>query len=124
MEKITIDRKAIAYYLILLLVLVTWTDSKNLPPMSLRVIFMCVVILPLLIKKSMLLPEVFFTFVVISASSYAVSYMPVDGLYVLITILFSITVLGRRNGIHLKIPMCFKMLCLLSIFMDIFFQVI
>lgn len=122
MEKFTIDRKTIAYYLILLLVLVTWTDSKNLPPMPLRVIFMCAVILPLLIRKSMLLPDVFFTFVVISASSFAVSYMPVDGLYVLITMLFSITVLGRRNGIHLKIPMCFKMLCLLSIFMDIFFS--
>lgn len=111
-----------AYYLFLLLILVTWTNSESLPPMPLRITFMCAVILPLWIKKSFLLPEIFFTYVVISASSFAVSYMPVDGFYVLITIILSIIILGKRKGIHLKIPITFKMLCLLAIFMDSFFS--
>ena len=69
-----------------------------------------------------LLPEVFFTFVVISASSFAVSYMPVDGLYVFITMLVSVVVLGKSKVEKLKVPLSFKMLCLLSLFIDLFFS--
>ena len=122
MKNINTKKVGVFYYLLLLIVLTTWTDTENLPPISLRLIFMVAVLMPLWINKSHLLPEVFFTFVVISASSFAVSYMPVDGLYVFITMLVSVVVLGKSKVEKLKVPLSFKMLCLLSLFIDLFFS--
>ena len=110
MKNINTKKVGVFYYLLLLIVLTTWTDTENLPPISLRLIFMVAVLMPLWINKSHLLPEVFFTFVVISASSFAVSYMPVDGLYVFITMLVSVVVLGKSKVEKLKVPLSFKML--------------
>lgn len=122
MRKNNIKKVGVIYYLFLLIALTTWTDTENLPPILLRLIFMLAVLMPLWINKSHLLPEIFFTFVVISASSFAVSYMPVDGLYVFITILVSVSVLGKSKGKKLNFPLCFKILCLLSLFVDLFFS--
>lgn len=122
MEKNNIKKVEVIYYLLLLIALTTWTDTENLPPILLRLIFMLAVLMPLWINKSHLLPEVFFTFVVISASSFAVSYMPVDGLYVFVTMLVSVIVLRKSKGKKLKFPLCFKILCLLSLFIDFFFS--
>ena len=122
MKNINAKKVGVFYYLLLLIVLTTWTDTENLPPISLRLIFMVAVLMPLWINKSHLLPEVFFTFVVISASSFAVSYMPVDGLYVFITMLVSVVVLGNSKVEKLEVPLSFKMLCLLSLFIDLFFS--
>lgn len=108
--------------MLLLLVLVSWTNSDSLPPMPLRLAYMCSVMLPLWIRKDNLLPEIFFTFVVISASSYAVSYMPVDGFYVLITIIFSVIILGKKKSRQIKVPISFKLLCILSMLVDILFS--
>ena len=122
MKNINAKKVGVFYYLLLLIVLTTWADTENLPPISLRLIFMVAVLMPLWINKSHLLPEVFFTFVVISASSFAVSYMPVDGLYVFITMLVSVVVLGNSKVEKLEVPLSFKMLCLLSLFIDLFFS--
>ena len=122
MRKNNIKKVEVLYYLLLLIALTTWTDTENLPPILLRLIFMLAVLMPLWINKSHLLPEVFFTFVVISASSFAVSYMPVDGLYVFVTMLVSVIVLRKSKGKKLKFPLCFKILCLLSLFIDFFFS--
>lgn len=112
----------VTYYLVLLVALVSWTNSESLPPMPLRLIFMGAVMLPVWMKKSDFLPEIFFTFVVISASSYAVSYMPVDGLYVLITLVFSVFVFGKKKSKCIDVPISFKLLCILSLFVDILFS--
>lgn len=122
MKNINIKKEGVIYYLLLLIVLTTWTNTENLPPMSLRLAFMGAVLIPLWINKIYLLPEIFFTFVVISASSFAVSYMPVDGLYVFIVVLVSVAVIGRLKGKKLKVPLSFKILCLLSLLMDTFFS--
>ena len=70
MRKNNIKKVGVIYYLFLLIALTTWTDTENLPPILLRLIFMLAVLMPLWINKSHLLPEIFFTFVVISASSF------------------------------------------------------
>lgn len=113
-----VKSKEIIYYILLLICLTTWTNSDALPPMPLRLAFMLAVLFPLWVNKSRLLPEIFFTFVVLSAASYAVSYMPVDGLYVLITILLSVIILGKNKGQNIKVPQSFMILCLLSLLID------
>ena len=122
MELFLSNKKGLIYYLLLLIVLVSWTNSESLPSMPLRLAFMCAVVLPLWVRKSKSFPVLFFPFVIISASSYAVSYMPVDGLYIFVTVLLSLVILGRNGGKHLKIPNSFKLLCFLSMFMDTFFS--
>lgn len=117
-----VKRKEIIYYILLLICLTTWTNSDALPPLPLRLAFMLAVLFPLWVNKSRLLPEVFFTFVVLSAASYAVSYMPVDGLYVLITILLSVIFLGKNKDRNIKVPHSFIILCLLSLFIDTIFS--
>lgn len=119
---IRLKKEGILYYLFLLIVLTTWTDSENLPPFPFRIAFLLAVLIPLWLKRSALLPEVLFSFIVISASSFAVSYMPVDGGYILVVVLLSVFIIGRVKGKRLKIPLSFKVLCVLSLIMDIFFS--
>ena len=87
---------SLIYYIILLVVLVSWTKVESLPPLPLRMVYMLAVIFPLWIKKSLLFPQVFFTFVIISASLPAVSYMPVDSLYILIVSIISYLLINPK----------------------------
>ena len=63
------------YYLLLLVLLMTW-NSQNLPPMNLRLFYLCLVALPITLKDISLFPAVFTTFVLISANRSVPSYMP------------------------------------------------
>lgn len=48
---------SLIYYIILLVVLVSWTNVESLPPLPLRMVYMLAVIFPLWIKKSLLFPR-------------------------------------------------------------------
>lgn len=106
------------YYLLLMIRLVSWTDVDSLPPFSLRLLFLMAVVLPLWFKRSRLFVQIFLTFIVTSASSYAVSYMPVDGLYILLTIIMSIFIMSLKRTEALYIPSGLIILCLLSAIID------
>ena len=100
-----LGRNTIIYYVFLLLILVTWTNVNSLPPLPQRLAYLIAVMVPLWKSKSFLAPLVLLTFVVISGSSYAVSYMPVDGLYISIVLALLYlnnssfaSDLGRRPG--------------------------
>lgn len=111
----------VAYYLLLLVILGSWSNPEVLPALSFRLIFLIALILPLLIKKSNYAPYIILTYTVISASNYAVSYMPVDGFYLLVTFVVCILTIGRVNEISsLKVPNAFWVLCGLSVFVDLF----
>ena len=79
----------IVYYVILLLVLVLWTNVNSLPPLIFRLMYLSAVVVPLWINRNKFTPEILFAFVIISGSSFAVSYMPVDGMYISIVLLFT-----------------------------------
>ena len=108
---------SLIYYIILLVVLVSWTNVESLPPLPLRMVYMLAVIFPLWIKKSLLFPQVFFTFVIISASLPAVSYMPVDSLYILIVSIISYLLINPKFS-NIKLPSSFIVLTVLSLVID------
>lgn len=108
---------SLIYYIILLVVLVSWTKVESLPPLPLRMVYMLAVIFPLWIKKSLLFPQVFFTFVIISASLPAVSYMPVDSLYILIVSIISYLLINPKFS-NIRLPSSFIVLTVLSLVID------
>lgn len=117
------NKISIIYYLIMLIILVSWSNPESLPPLGLRLAFLFFLIMPLALQKSRYTALVILTFVVISASSYAVSYMPVDGLYLSVTCLFSALVLGFKNNSYgLSVPFAFNILLVISFFIDFFFS--
>lgn len=111
----------VAYYLLLLVILGSWSNPEVLPALPLRLLYLVALVLPLLIKKSKYVPYIILTYTVISASNYAVSYMPVDGLYLLVTFVVCILTIGRVNRRRtLKVPNAFWVLCGLSVIVDLF----
>ena len=111
----------VAYYLLLLVILCSWSNPEVLPSLLFRLLYLIALILPLLIQKSKYAPYIILTYTVISASNYAVSYMPVDGLYLLVTFVICIFTIGKVNGINsLKVPNAFWVLCGLSVLVDFF----
>lgn len=107
----------------MLAILVSWNNPEVLPSLPFRLAFLSLLLTPLLIQKSKLTPFILLTFVVISASSYAVSYMPVDGLYLSITCIFSFLILGLKNSNYgLSIPSGFIILIFLSFIIDFLFS--
>ena len=109
----------LVYYVILMILLVSWTNVDNLPPFFLRLLFLMAVVLPLWFRRSRLFVQIFLTFIVTSASSYAVSYMPVDGFYILLTIIMSIFIMSLKRVESLSVPSGFIILCLLSTIVDV-----
>ena len=115
------NKLIVAYYLLLLVILGSWSNPEVLPALSFSLIFLIALILPLFMKKSNYARYIILTYTVISASNYAVSYMPVDGLYLLVTFLVCILTIGKGNGIDsLKVPNAFWVLCGLSVLVDLF----
>ena len=118
-----VKKTSILYYIIMLLILISWNNPEALPPLPFRLVFLVLLIGPMLLQKSKLLPFVLLTFVVVSASSYAVSYMPVDGLYLFITCLLSSLILGLKNSnFGLSIPYSFIVLTTLSFVLDFLYS--
>lgn len=111
-----------SYYGFLLLILVSWTNVYALPPLMLRLLFMTAVIIPLCINRSKMFSVVFLTFIVISAVSFAVSYMPVDGLYILITLFICFLFFRTAKIYPLSIPLGLKLLCIEAIIVDLFYS--
>lgn len=120
MNGIVSVRKTFAlYYIVLLLVLVSWANPDSLPPIFLRLVFMGLVIVPLWLNKSAVFPQLFLTFVVISASSFAVSYMPVDGLYVSVVLLLTLIFIRPVHD-KIKIPAAFIVFTFQVLFVEMF----
>ena len=111
------QKKVILYYLALMLIMVSWTDDQNLPPFFMRMAFLVAVILPLWISRSFFFPVILYSFIVVSAYSYAVSYMPVDGLYILMAII-SGKLFYSKNNYSLKPPISFFLLALWAIVVE------
>lgn len=112
------SKNLLLYYAVLLLILVSWTNIDSLPPLILRLVYLSAMVVPLWYTRNSFTPEILLTFVVISGSSFAVSYMPVDGVY--ISIVFVITyILVRPNVSRISLPYAFVVLAMLSLFVDL-----
>lgn len=113
-----LKNRTIYYYFILLLILVTWTNVDSLPPFPLRIAYLFAVVVPIISKRSILAPEILLTFVVISGSSYAVSYMPVDGLYISIVLGF-LYIICRPKVHPISFPIGWWILAFCAIVVDL-----
>lgn len=110
----------IAYYSVLVLVLISWSNPTSLPPTPLRLIFLVSVLAPLFLKARELFFVVFFFFVILSGSNHAVSYMPATGPYLAISAVIGALVFKPLNTIQLSLPKSFLALTLLVIINDLF----
>ena len=70
------------YYVFLALLLLSWNDELNLPPMAYRYAFTALVIAPLYITRSIYFPTILIFFVILSAERHAVSYMMFKPMYI------------------------------------------
>ena len=96
-------RALVVFYLFLLLVLLTWTDSE-LPPMLLRLVYLFLVVTPIVLVKASLFPMVLSTFVLISSNRYAPSYMPFLPQYLLVVSIIALVISGKIPKIKLTSP--------------------
>ena len=93
----------VIYYLFMLLVLFTWT-GQVLPPMSLRLIYLCLIAIPIILYKAALFPLILSTFVLISSNRYATSYMPFLPQYLLVVSLIALILGVKKPRIKLIAP--------------------
>lgn len=73
----------IIYYAVMMAILMTWTDSDNLPPMSYRLVYLFAVLTPIVVSQSIYFPHILTALITVSLLSFAKSYMLSDGLYIL-----------------------------------------
>lgn len=66
----------IIYYAFLLVVMMSWTDFNNFPPMILRLAYMGLVFLPTFIDRNSIMPATLTCFWLLAINGYAYSYMP------------------------------------------------
>lgn len=104
------------YYVFLLLVMVSWNDETNLPPMLYRFGFTFLVVIPLFLSHSRLFPAILTLFVIVSAERHAASYMMFQPMYVAVVAIVN-HVAFKDKSIKWKIPPVFLLLlvfCTLS----------
>jgi len=65
----------LVYYVLLMALLLTWTNPNALPPLLLRIGYLLAASLPVLFKRKEFFPIFFCTLIIISMSRYAPSYM-------------------------------------------------
>lgn len=111
-------RNFILYYLLFLIILVSWNNPNALPPLPLRILYLIGLLYPVVKNRSEYAPIVLLTFIVISTASYAVSYMPVDGLFVTLIIITCLVIGRPRSAIGIKIPGYIYALFVLMLFID------
>lgn len=94
------------YYFLMMLILVSWNNPDSLPPFIYRITYAIALLSPMIMIKKDLLPIVLFTYIAISAASYAVSYMPTDGLNVTFILLICLFLSQQQidEGLHISMP--------------------
>lgn len=113
------QKNLIIYYLLLLVVLCSWSDPANSPNMFLRLAYLAAMILPAYIYQPNLLPQIIICFTGISAYGYAASYLPTDN-YNYTYILLALSILPFKNKKnHIKIPAILVIFALYTLVIDI-----
>lgn len=87
------------YYLVMLLVLLSWNNGEVAPPMIMRLVYLAFILFPVVVIRKYIFyyPIVLAVFVSISKFMFSFSYMPTDvDIYTMITILWfaNITING------------------------------
>lgn len=116
------NRFFLCYYFLLLFVLCSWSNSESLPPIYLRIIYIACVTVPLILMKHRLYPIIVLTLVVISSSSYAVSYMPVEGLYIFIIFIIGFFLIKPNPHLHIQVSFPILFLGLISMLVDLIYS--
>lgn len=92
-----------SYYLLMLLVLVSWKSDTTAPAMTLRLLYLVALLVPALIKPKWL-PPVLVCFMSITSYGYAYSYLPTM-LYLYAGIMVVALIAGSMKiKQHLKVP--------------------
>ena len=68
-----ISKILLIYYLILLAILLSWTNDTTFPPMPLRIVFLLALVFPLFFNTNNLniTPSIFILFTAVSLNSFA-----------------------------------------------------
>jgi O-antigen ligase len=105
------------YYLILLLVLISWSKTTSAPPMPIRFVFLAFVVIPAVFSRDWL-PAVITCFISITLFGYSYSYLPTT-LYIYAgLLLFCAWICFRNLSGHIKIPAEMILLLILISAMD------
>lgn len=91
------------YYLQLLIVLLTWQDLDNNPPVILRLCFFGLVVAPLFFWELVFIAPVFTLFFTLARDNYTPSYLPTE-IYTYLTLLIVLFLYKSRNLSKDKIP--------------------
>lgn len=105
------------YYLVLLLVLVSWTDPSSSPAMAIRLAYMTALFVPTIFWQRSWLPAVFTCFVSISQYGISYSYLPDSIVTYLWIILFLFVLYRHREKISL-VPVSLMLLPLYVFIID------
>lgn len=97
------NRILLIYYLSLLGVMLSWTDTENAPNIILRVVFMVASVVPAVIYDKAYLAPVVICFNAITQNGFAHSYMPDNQLYYIALLSLSL-LLFRPAKEHVKVP--------------------
>ena len=113
------QKNLILYYLLLLVVLCSWSDPVNSPNMILRLAYFAAMILPTYVYKPNLLPHILICFTSISFYGYAASYLPTDyNVYTYALLILSILPFKNKRN-HIKIPPILVILALYTLVIDL-----
>ena len=94
----------LVYYAVLMGILLTWQDRTQMPPMSDRLFFLVLTVLPpFVFKKMEFLPLIITLFFTVNYHGTAYSYFPTYVSYFPVIVLTALLFLPRKNR-HLKIP--------------------
>lgn len=99
-----ISKILLIYYLILLAILLSWTNDTTFPPMPLRIVFLLALVFPLFFNTNNLniTPSIFILFTAVSLNSFAKSYMPGGEYYwVYIILIVLLYVRHKQTGIYM-----------------------
>lgn len=113
MNNFFVSKNLLYYFAFLLLVLVSWTNPDDLPPTSLRIIYLFVLMVPTMLWAPKVMPIVITLFYIVSNYSCYISYMPNQVvLYVLFPL---VAILNNSSTQSNRIPFIFILLMLYTL---------
>lgn len=91
MSLLTKQNALYVYYLVLLIVMASWTNMDSSPSMPLRICFLMALVIPSMIQNVELLPSILTCFVFVSSYGFSSSYMPTSyDLYAILLLLCAV----------------------------------
>lgn len=115
-------KNIILYYLLLLIILCSWTDTVNAPNMILRLLYLVALIVPIYVSRPCLYPHIIICFTTVSIYGFSASYLPTEYYYyTYITMVLSLLPYKNKNKHkHIKIPRPLVLFAIYTLLIDLY----